>query len=140
MPTLQLNISPPQNQERCQALAQALTTLTARLLGKRPEVTVVVIEDLPAGRWFVGGQNACKPTALLAIDITQGTNTPAEKAAFVAAAFAELQGQLGGPAGAMEEASYVIVREVPAPDWGYGGITQLARRAVGQPAAGQPPA
>jgi len=138
MPTLQLKISPLQNPERCHALANALTTLTAQLLGKRAEVTVVIVKNLPAAGWFVGGQEAQRPAALLEIDITQGTNTPAEKAVFVAAAFAELQRQLGGFAGELDEASYVMVREVPAPDWGYGGITPLARRVMSQSAAKLP--
>ena len=54
--------------------------------------------------------------------------TAEEKAAFIQAAFAELQRQLGYYTGQLEEASYVIVREVAASDWGYGGQTQLARR------------
>lgn len=135
MPTLQLKVSPTQNPERYPALASALTTLTAQFLGKRSEVTAVIIEDLPAARWYVGGHDTRRPTALLEIDITQGTNTPAEKAGFIEAAFAELQRQLGDATGVLEECSYVIVREVPASDWGYGGITQLARRAMSQSAA-----
>ena len=51
MPTLVLKIAPLQNPERYQALAAALTTLTADILGKRPEVTAVVIDDLPRARW-----------------------------------------------------------------------------------------
>ena len=47
------------------------------------------------------------------------------KAAFIAAAFAELQEQLGAGQ-PLTEASYVIVRELPAGDWGYGGHTQAA--------------
>jgi hypothetical protein len=35
----------------------------------------------------------------------------------------------------LEDASYVIVREVPASDWGYGGRTQLARRRASELAA-----
>lgn len=134
MPTLQLKVSPLQNPERYQALASALTVLSTQLLGKRPEVTAVIIEDLPAARWYVGGRDAQRPTALLEISITQGTNTAAEKAAFIDAAFAELQRQLGCFTGMLEKASYIIVREVPASDWGYGGITQLARRAMSQSA------
>ena len=68
------------------------------MLGKRPEVTVVVIDDLPAARWHIGGQAlsaASAPTAWLQIDITAGTNTAEQKAAFVAEALAELQRQLG---------------------------------------------
>jgi len=51
----------------------------------------------------------------------------AQKQAFIAAAFAELEQQLGYGQ-PLEEASYVIVREVPASDWGYGGRTQAARK------------
>ena len=128
MPTLNLKISPSQNPERYQALASALTTLTAQILGKRPEVTAVIIEDLPAVHWYIGGQDTQRPTALLEISITQGSNTPSEKAAFIEAAFAELQRQLVPHTGVLEKASYVIVREVPATDWGYGGQTQAARK------------
>ncbi|HTH10219.1 MAG TPA: tautomerase family protein [Acidovorax sp.] len=128
MPTLVLKTAPLQNPERYGQLASALTDLTVQLLGKRREVTAVVIDDLPAARWHVGGAPLKQPTALLEISITQGTNTPVEKAAFIEAAFAELQRQLGA-GGPLEPASYVVLRELPAQDWGYGGVTQLARAA-----------
>ena len=129
MPTLQLKIAPLQNPERYAGLARSLTRITHETLGKRPEVTAVLIEDLPAAQWHVGGQAVLRPTALLEISITQGTNTASEKKAFIEAAFAELQRQLGA-GGALEEASYVIVREVSASDWGYDGVTQLERKRV----------
>jgi len=97
MPTLQLRVAPLQNPERHAALAQALTDLTAR--------------------WFIGGQATAHPTALLQIHITAGTNTEAEKARFVAQAFAELQRQLGAGQ-PLAPASYVTVRGLPATDWG----------------------
>lgn len=128
MPTLLLKIAPLQNPERYQALAAALTAITADTLGKRPEVTAVVIDDLPLARWAVGGRTVQGVTALLEISVTAGTNTEAQKARFIGAAFNELRRQLA-PDGALEEASYVIVRELPASDWGYGGQTQAARRA-----------
>ncbi len=91
----------------------------------------MVIDDLPVARWHIGGAVPAQPTALLEISITAGTNTAEEKAAFIDAAFAELQRQLGGGK-PLAAASYVIVRELPATDWGYGGLTQAARRnAVG---------
>lgn len=127
MPTLQLKVSPLQNPLRYRALASALTELTALHLGKRPQVTAVLIDDIPAARWHIGGQDVSAPTAFLEISITAGTNTIAEKQAFIAAAFDELQKQLGHGK-ALEPASYVIVRELPATDWGYGGQTQAARR------------
>jgi 4-oxalocrotonate tautomerase len=129
MPTLQLKVAPLLNPERYRALAHALTRITAQHLGKREEVTAVVIDDLPAARWYIGGRDVQRATALLEITITAGTNTVAQKQAFIAAAFAELQAQLGHGQ-PLEEASYVTVREVPATDWGYGGQAQATRRRM----------
>lgn len=134
MPTLQLKISPPQSPDRYPLLADELTAITAEHLGKRPGVTAVMIEELPAACWYVGAAAVQRATAWLEISITAGTNTPAQKAAFIEAAFAVLQSQLGG---SMEPASYVIVRELPDTDWGYGGQTQWARQQarLGRPQA-----
>lgn len=129
MPTLTLRLAAPHDPERDQTLACALTTITADTLGKRAEVTAVLLEELPAARWFVGARAVQRPTALLEISITEGTNTAIQKAAFIEAAFAELQSRLA-PGSVLEEASYVIVREVPATDWGYGGKTQQARQTL----------
>jgi 4-oxalocrotonate tautomerase len=127
MPTLSLKIAPLQNPDRYQVLATALTQLTADLLGKRPEVTAVVIDDLPSGRWWVGAAPVAGATAWLEISITAGTNTEQQKARFIEAAFEELQRQLA-PGGSFEVASYVTVRELPATDWGFGGKTQRVRQ------------
>lgn len=127
MPILTLKTAPLIDTAARAPLAQALTDITQRTLGKRREVTAVVIEDLPASSWAVGGDMAAKPTVFLEISITAGTNTAGEKAAFIAAAWAELQRQLGGSAG-LAPASYIVVRELPASDWGWGGRTQAARQ------------
>ena len=126
MPTLQLKIAPPVSAEVHATLARELTALTAELLGKRPEVTALMIEELPVARWHIAARAVPRATAWLEISITAGTNTPTQKAAFIEAAFAVLQSQLGG---SMEPASYVIVRELPATDWGYGGQTQQVRQS-----------
>jgi 4-oxalocrotonate tautomerase len=127
MPTLLLKISPPQTPERYQSLGEALTAITESVLGKRADVTAVMIDALPASQWFIGGTPPTRTTVMLEISITAGTNTADEKARFIQAAFDELQRQLA-PGQTLEPASYVIVRELPACDWGYEGQTQLARR------------
>ncbi|HSV47895.1 MAG TPA: tautomerase family protein [Ramlibacter sp.] len=134
MPTLTLKLAPLQNPDRYAALARALTALTAQLLGKRPEVTAVAIQDMPVAQWFVGGTEPAGPAAMLDISITAGTNTVAEKGAFVAAVFEELQRQLA-PHGRLHPASYVSVHELPATDWGYGGQTQRQRQLAREAAA-----
>ena len=126
MPTLQLKITPPQPAERLQVLAKRLTDLTVQILGKRREVTAVVVEELWPGRWFIGGRNPGEAAALLEIRVTEGTNSVEEKQAFVQAAYEELWQQIGP----LAEASYVVVQEVQATDWGYGGKTQAQRTSL----------
>ena len=125
MPTLQLKMTPATPRTVQAALAEELTTLTATLLDKRREVTALMVEALPATDWYLGGRAASAPTAWLEISITAGTNTAAQKEAFIDAAYEALRRHLGA---ALAEASYVIVRELPAGDWGYGGRTQRARQ------------
>jgi 4-oxalocrotonate tautomerase len=134
MPTLTLRVSPPQPADRHHALAAALTRITAETLGKRAEVTAVMIDDVEAMRWHVGGQALTRTSAWLEICITAGTNTAEQKEAFIATAHDELRRQLAGDA-TLEPASYVIVHELPASDWGYGGVTQRARQLARSVAA-----
>jgi 4-oxalocrotonate tautomerase len=139
MPTLNLILSPPRDPARLAALAEALTAITVTTLGKRAEVTAVLIDERPATKWAVGGKAPQQPTAWLEIMVTAGTNSAEQKANFIAAAFAELQRQLA-PGGQLEEASYVIVHELPATDWGYGGLSQRARQVARERAAESNPA
>lgn len=144
MPTLVLKIAAAPDPQRDATLAQALTALTADVLGKRPEVTAVIVESVPLPRWYIGGQAIKHPTAWLEISITAGTNTAAQKALFVESAYALLRRRLSqateGHDPAFEPASYVIVHELPEGDWGYGGQTQQSRRLARERAAVPSPA
>lgn len=108
------------------ALQRGLTGLMADALGKRADLTAVLVEAARAGDWSVGGE-AVSPAAHVEATITQGTNTVEQKARFVAQAQALLARVLPGP---LPLATYVVLREVPGDGWGYGGLTQ-ARRAAG---------
>lgn len=122
MPILHLKLAAGVSPVLQDALAQRLTEITHTILGKRREVTAIDIEAAP--RWYVGGAAPRRATAFLEISITQATNTDAEKEAWIQGAWRALREELGE----LEEASYIVVREIPAGDWGYGGVTQLARR------------
>lgn len=106
-------------------LQAAATRLIAVSLAKRAELTAVRIETVPAGAWSVGG-TPVSPAAHLEANITAGTNSAEEKARFVGEAHALLQEAAGG---ALPLATYVVIREIDAESWGYGGRTQAARRA-----------
>ncbi|MBI2306609.1 MAG: tautomerase family protein [Rhodocyclales bacterium] len=112
-------------------MGRRATDLIVDLLGKRREVTAVLVECKDGAAWHIGGEALARvgdaapgtTPAHCEIAITAGTNTPAEKARMIAAAHALLTETLGG----VPEASYVVIRELPAENWGYAGRTQASR-------------
>ncbi|MDQ8023990.1 MAG: tautomerase family protein [Moraxellaceae bacterium] len=130
MPYLTIRHTAELSDDTRDALIYELTALTARVLRKQDALTAVSIENIPRNHWAVGGRSLAEQgqhTAYLDIKVTAGTNTVDEKAAFVAQAHALLTRALGP----LHLASYVVISEVPAEDWGYDGRTQAARRQDG---------
>lgn len=105
-------------------LHSGVTALMADILGKNRDLTAVLVEEVPATGWQVGG----RPVAFAAhvqAAITAGTNDAEEKARFIAEANALLHRVLGD---ALPLATYVVVQEIAADAWGYDGRTQAHRR------------
>jgi len=110
-----------------QRLARHGTSLLQRILGKRPELTAVSVTDVRPAGWMIGERSQLdsrRPAAHVEATITAGTNTAEQKAHFIAEMAALLKVALPG----LHEATYVVVREIDAGDWGYDGVTQEARR------------
>lgn len=125
MPILTLKTTTPPSANAANTLVRQLTELSTHLLSKRAEVTAFVWQVVPDAHWWIGGASTPQAHAQLDIRVTQGTNTAQEKAEFVRAAHAALEAAYR-PQG-LHPASYVSVLEVPATDWGYGGLTQRER-------------
>lgn len=135
MPILNLRLSTTPDARQSAAIAATLSTLTAQLLHKAPELTSVAISHLDAAHWFVGGpslQVQGKASFFLDVLISDETNTAAEKAAYIAAVFAAMHEHLG----ALHDVSYIHVHDARQAAWGYGGLTQQFRavRKALQPA------
>lgn len=131
MPFLDVKVSRGDTPDDAKTIAAELTRLSHELLGKRREVTAVAIDWLAAEQWFIGGEalaGSGQRSFLLKIEITTGTNTKDQKAAFVAAVFAAME-KLLGP---LAPASYVVIQEVAADAWGYAGRTQEYRYIEGR--------
>ncbi|MBU1236604.1 MAG: tautomerase family protein [Gammaproteobacteria bacterium] len=131
MPFLDVRVSRGGTPDSAAEIATELKRLTHELLGKKREVTAVAIDWLPTEQWFIGGESIAASNLrsfFLKIEITTGTNTKDQKAAFVAAAFAAME-KLLGP---LAPASYVVIQEVPADAWGYAGRTQENRYIEGK--------
>jgi 4-oxalocrotonate tautomerase len=110
MPLIHITLAgpsvPPVTIERLQ---QETTRLMQTILRKEAALTVVCISQLPAGACAANGLSVSAAASLQAM-ITAGTNSTAEKAAFVAAAKAMLTGAIGPSDAPM----YVMLHELPA--------------------------
>lgn len=108
-------------------IARVLTDLTTELLAKKRELTAVMVREMASADWFVGGRSLdelASASHRVTVHVTAGTNTDAEKAAWIAAVAAAMK-RLTGPS---RPESYVVVAEVAAQAWGWDGLTQAARR------------
>lgn len=124
MPYVHLAIAGgPFSEEELDALHRRLLDLMVDILGKKRQLTSIVIEQRTRDAWRIGGAEPAVKAHLEA-NVTEGTNSAENKAAFVEAAFTRLRSVLGDQ---LAEATYVIVREIPADAWGFGGRTQKAR-------------
>lgn len=123
MPYIELLVFPPASPEEAATLARGITDAMARIMGKHREVTAVRIAGADTALWALGGEPASDRVACLDIKITAGTNRAEEKAALIG----HLHGLLETTLGPLVEASYIMVHELPAGDWGYHGMTQAAR-------------
>lgn len=131
MPYVSISIAAECEPGQVARLQRGATELMARILGKNPDVTVVSVDLSRPAAWSVGGNPASGAMAQLQAFVTEGTNTAEEKEAFIAAArtlLVQVLGEMDGPL-------YVLVSEVPAGNWGYDGLSQLARRNLWKEAA-----
>jgi 4-oxalocrotonate tautomerase len=113
----------PLDQVQTTAIQKGITTLMAEVLGKVPSLTAVLVEQAPAAGWSVGGEPVALAAQVDAI-ISAGTNTPEQKARFVAEANALLRSVLGSE---LPDVTYVVIHDAPKDSWGYGGFTQEHR-------------
>ncbi|AZS75327.1 hypothetical protein DDE74_34440 [Streptomyces lydicus] len=115
------------------ALAEGLTRLAVTVLRKSGARTIVHLHLVPPGCYYVDSEPLTDGRdAHVEASLTAGTNSAAEKAAFIAAAD-ELLSDLLGPL----PRSGVALHELHPESYGYNGVTQLDyyRRVVAAPAA-----
>lgn len=129
MPFIHIKIaaSGPASFDAKATLHRRTTELMATVMRKNAQLTSVLIEEHLIQNWRIGDRPIAESgiaAAHMDIKVTAGTNTDREKAKMIAdsmAMFCEVFGL-------MPEATYVVIDEVPAESWGYGGHTQAAHR------------
>jgi 4-oxalocrotonate tautomerase len=128
MPFARLTLVPAMPPETMQRLATSLTKLIARDLGKRHDLTSVLIETPGMFQWTIGASES-KCAAHLEVCVTAGTNSADEKQSFIGSAMLLLRQELPD----LAVATYIIVKELAADDWGYDGRTQGDRAGSKNP-------
>lgn len=126
MPILNAKVSASKSKEMTSRISSVLLELTARILRKDPKVTSIAIEYVDPEDWVVAGKSLAeqgKSSGYFDIEITDETNSKAEKAQYIAEAFEAFAQLLGN----LHEESYICVQDVRATAYGYGGRTQEYR-------------
>ena len=131
MPIINISVTGMPDARLSQRLAEQVTELTKSHLKKDPTITAVALHYVDPGHWFAGGQSLAAQNAntfWLDIKVVDGTNTKAEMASYLEDVFATLSQTLG----ATHTESYILVHEVPASAYGFGGKTQEFRFISGR--------
>lgn len=128
MPLIQVHYAAPPAASAAlkSAVARAVADASATLLGKRRDLTAVIVTAVDPADWFVAGSSleaACLGSYAVEIKVTEGTNTRSEKAAFIA----RLHESLSALLGPVHPESYIHVEEARGDAYGYGGLTQEYR-------------
>ncbi len=128
MPYINLRLGATLDATQQNRLYAQTTSLMNTIMGKRPEVTVVHIQESEPHLWSTNASALCANSpvgAYVDIKVTEGTNTPEEKAEMIS----ETVKMLKEIVGVVQEACYVVIDDIPANSWGYNGKTQAERAA-----------
>ena len=134
MPIINVSVSGSPDVAFSARIAEAVSSLTQQHLRKDPKITAVVIAYQDPQHWFAGGQSLSaqgKRSFWLDIKVVDATNTKQEMEAYLAAIYKSMQGLMGD----VHEESYILVHEVPAHAYGFGGKSQEFRYIAGRMAA-----
>jgi 4-oxalocrotonate tautomerase len=127
MPFINVKVTGPQlHKAQIDSIQKGITSLMAEVLGKNAALTAVLVEQVASTGWSIGAQPVSRAAQVDAI-VSAGTNTPEQKARFIADANRLLVDVLGPD---LPLVTYVVIHDVPKDSWGYGGLTQ-AHRALG---------
>ena len=124
MPIINISVTGQPDAALSARIAAEITDLTRAHLKKDPTVTAVAYMD--PNHWFAGGKSLASQDAntfWLDIKVVDGTNTKAELSDYLGQVYVVMTRLLGR----VHHESYVLVHEVPASAYGFGGKTQEFR-------------
>lgn len=126
MPGITLTLSGAPNTALASQLSRELTELTARVLGKQPSQTMVIVQFVSAELWFIDSESLeslGRNSFRLEITITDETTTVEQKRRYQRDSYELLSGRIGN----VHPHSNVHIIDVRATAYGYGGVPQAAK-------------
>lgn len=128
MPYINIRVGARLNDGQKSALYEQTTLLMQQIMKKRREVTVVHIQESEAQQWSANAAQLTDSEATAVyvdIKVTKGSNTADEKKTMIAQTNKMLQDIIG----TIQQASYIVIDDIPGDCWGYDGQTQAMRAA-----------
>jgi len=124
MPFIRITIfSPELSKQQIERLQSGTTALMAGGMRKPLAGIAILVEHVGRGGWRIGGKDVALAAEVDAI-IGADSNTPEEKANFMAGMMALLRETLGPGLG---EDTYIVLHELPRSSYGRGGLTRAER-------------
>lgn len=126
MPILNVKVSAAKSPEMTKSISELLLNITTSILRKKRELTAITIDYVAPEDWIVAGtslREQGKSSFYFDIKVVDETNTKAEKAEYIRAAFDGFSKLLGE----LHPESYVYIQDVRATAYGFGGLTQEYR-------------
>ncbi|MES9900599.1 MAG: tautomerase family protein [Sedimenticola sp.] len=129
MPYINIRLGTALEGGQREQLFEKTTTLMNTVMGKKREVTVVHIQESDPQQWATNAIELAAEDPIQAyvdIKVTAGTNTPEQKVEMLSKTVKMLKEVIG----AIQEACYVVIDDVPSDSWGYNGKTQAERATL----------
>lgn len=128
MPFIDVRIATDQvTDEAVKEVTTGITAIMSNILNKKRELVAVTVTAVDPRLWVISNQtmnNSTLTTAFVSASITSGKNTEQQKAE----ALQHIHDLLNHAIGPLNEASYIVITELPASNWGYDGKSQKSRQ------------
>jgi 4-oxalocrotonate tautomerase len=134
MPIINIQMTGTPDAALSARIAAEITELTGVHLKKDPTITAVAFTYIDPHHWFAGGRSLAEQganTFWLDIKVVDGSNTKSELSDYLGHVFVAMTRLIGR----VHHESYILVHEVPASAYGYGGRTQEFRFIDGRSTA-----
>ncbi|MDD4950262.1 isochorismatase family protein [Sulfuricurvum sp.] len=124
MPYVNVKLSSKIDAHKKQNIANGIIDFLVDILKKERSLSSLLIQETESD-WYIGSDLQNKQIQVFVeINITDNTNTEFEKSEMIKSTFDLLEKELGS----LPLATYIIIKEHKATDWGYSGITPKQRK------------